>query len=163
MNRSTPGLPITNSQSLLKLTSIKFVMPSSHLILCHLLLLLPPIPPNIRVFSRVNSLHEVAKVLEFFSFSISSSNEHPGLMWLDYILYWIQLQRKDFESFCSVSCNCSKYWVQRKEENTKMRKGENVYWGLSLESCFTLVLSSRTRWRGEFIKKYRFLGTSLVV
>ena len=52
MNRSTPGLPaITNSQSLLKLMSIESVMPSSHLILCHPLLLLPPIPPSIRVFS----------------------------------------------------------------------------------------------------------------
>ena len=130
--------------------------------------LLSPSPPapnpsqHQGLFQWVNSWHEVAKVLEFFSFSISPSNEHPGLMWLDYILYWIQVQRKDFESFCSVSWNCSKYWAQWKE-NTKMRKGENVYWGLILESCFTLVLSSRTRWRGEFIKKYRFLGTSLVV
>ena len=49
----------------LKLTSIESVMPSSHLILCCPLLLLPPIPPSIRVFSRVNSSHEVAKVLEF--------------------------------------------------------------------------------------------------
>ena len=51
MNRSTPGLPVhPNSQSSLKLTSIESVMPSSHLILCRPLLLLPPIPPSIRVF-----------------------------------------------------------------------------------------------------------------
>ena len=66
---ATPGiaarqasLSITNSRSSLRLASIESVMPSSHLILCRPLLLLPPIPPSIRVFS---SLHEVAKVLEF--------------------------------------------------------------------------------------------------
>ena len=58
------SLSITNSWSLLKLMSIESVMPSSHLILCHPLLLLPPIPPSIR-FQWVNSSHEVVKVLEF--------------------------------------------------------------------------------------------------
>ena len=58
------SLSITNSWSSLKLTSIELVMPSSHL-LCHPLLLLPPIPPSIRVFSNESTLHEVAKVLEF--------------------------------------------------------------------------------------------------
>ena len=53
-------LSVTNSRSSLRLTSIELVMPSSHLILCHPLLLLPPFPPSIRIFS-----HEVAKVLEF--------------------------------------------------------------------------------------------------
>ena len=58
MNRSTPGLPvITNSQSSLRLTSIKSVIPFSHLILCRPLLLLPPIPPSIRVFSNESTLH----------------------------------------------------------------------------------------------------------
>ena len=59
------SLSITNSRSSLRLTSIASVMPSSHLILCHPLLLLPPIPPSISLFQWVNSLHEVAKVLEF--------------------------------------------------------------------------------------------------
>ena len=58
------SLSITNSQSSLRLTSIELVMPSSHLILCRPLLL-PPIPPSIRVFSNESTLHEVAKVLEF--------------------------------------------------------------------------------------------------
>ena len=58
------SLSITNSQSSLKLMSVESVMPSSHLI-CRPLLLLPPIPPSIRVFQWVNSSHEVAKVLEF--------------------------------------------------------------------------------------------------
>ena len=59
------SVSITISQSSLKLMFIKSVMPSSHLILCHPLLLLPPIPPSIRVFSNESTLHEVAKVLEF--------------------------------------------------------------------------------------------------
>ena len=59
------SLSITNSRSSLKLMSIESVMPSSHLILCCPLLLLPPIPPSIRDFFNVNSSHEVAKVLEF--------------------------------------------------------------------------------------------------
>jgi len=59
------SLSITNSGSSLKLTSIESVMPSSHLILCRPLLLLPPIPPSISLFQWVNSSHEVAKVLEF--------------------------------------------------------------------------------------------------
>ena len=64
MNHSTQAsLSITNSRSSLKLMSIESVMPSSHLILCRPLLLLPQIPLSIRVFS--NSSHEVAKVLEF--------------------------------------------------------------------------------------------------
>ena len=58
------SLSITNSRSSPRLTSIESVMPSSHLILCRSLLLLPPIPPSIRVFSN-ESTHEVAKVLEF--------------------------------------------------------------------------------------------------
>ena len=59
------SLSITNSWSLPKLMYIKSVMPSSHFILCHPLLLLPPIPPSIRVFSNENASDEVARVLEF--------------------------------------------------------------------------------------------------
>ena len=72
MNCSTPGLPVHHQlPEFTQTTSIESVMPSSHLILCRPLLLLPPIPPSIRVFSNpsVNSSHEVAKVLEF-QFSI---------------------------------------------------------------------------------------------
>ena len=89
VNRSTPGLPaIANSQSLLKLMSIESVMPSSHLILCHPLRLLPPSPPSIRVFSNESTLRIRWPKYWSFSFSISPSNEHPGLIsirmdWLD--------------------------------------------------------------------------------
>ena len=82
------SLSITNSWSLLKLVSIESVMPSSHLILCHPLLLLPPIPPSIRVFSDESAFRMRWPKYWSFSFSISPSNEHPGLIffrmdWLD--------------------------------------------------------------------------------
>ena len=82
------SLSITNSQSLPKLMSIESVMPSSHLILCHSLLLLPPIPSRIRVFSNESTLCMMWPKYWSFSFSISPSNEHPGLVsfrmdWLD--------------------------------------------------------------------------------
>ena len=86
------SLSITNYQSLPKLMSIKSVMPSSHLILCHPLLLLPPIPPSIRVFSSESTLLMRWPKYWSFSFSISTSNEHPGLTlgWTG----WISLQSK---------------------------------------------------------------------
>ena len=82
------SLSITNPRRLLKLMSIKSVMPSSHFILCHPLLLQPPIPPSIRVFSSESALHMRWPKYWSFSFSISPSNEHPGLIsfrmnWLD--------------------------------------------------------------------------------
>ena len=73
------SLSITNSWSLLKLMPIELVMPFSHLILCRRLLLLPPIPPSIRVFSNESTLRMRWPKYWSFSFSISSSNEHPGL------------------------------------------------------------------------------------
>ena len=88
MNHRTPGpLSFTNYQSLPKLMSIESVIPSSHLILfCPLLL--PPIPPTIRVFSSESTLRMRWPKYWSFSLSISPSNEHPGLIsfrmdWLD--------------------------------------------------------------------------------
>ena len=82
------SLSITNSQSLLRLMSIESVMPSSRLILCRPLHLLPPIPPSIRVFSNESTLCMRWPKYWNFSFSVSPSNEHPGLIsfrmdWLD--------------------------------------------------------------------------------
>ena len=81
------SLSITNSWSLLKLMPTESVMPSSHLILCRPLLLLPPIPPSISVFSNESTLCMRWAKYWSFSFSISPSNEHPGLIfrmdWLD--------------------------------------------------------------------------------
>ena len=82
------SLSITNSQALLKLMSIESVMPSSHLILCRPLLLLPLISPSIRVFSNESTLHMRWSKYWSFSFSIIPSKEIPGLIsfrmdWLD--------------------------------------------------------------------------------
>ena len=82
------SLSITNSRSSLRLMSIESVMPSSHLILCRPLLLLPPIPPSIRVFSNEVTLHMRWPKYWSLSFSIIPSKEIPGLIsfrmdWLD--------------------------------------------------------------------------------
>ena len=89
MNCSTPGLPV-HHRSLPNLMSIEWVMPSNHLILCHPLLLLLSIFPNIRVFSNESALRIRWPKYWSFSFNISPSNEHPGLIsfrmdWSDHL------------------------------------------------------------------------------
>ena len=93
MNRSPPGLPVRHqlSRSPPKPMSIESVMPSKHLILCHSLFLLPPIPPSIRVFSNESALRMRWPKYWSFNFSISPSNVHPGLIsfrmdWLDFLV-----------------------------------------------------------------------------
>ena len=88
MNRSTPGLPVHHQVPEFRLAFIESVMPSSHLILCRPLLLLPPIPPSIRVFSNESTLCMRYPKYWSFSFSIIPSKEIPGLIsfrmdWLD--------------------------------------------------------------------------------
>ena len=83
------SLSITNSRSSLRLRSIELVMPSSHLILCHPLLLLPPIPPSIRVFSNESALRMRWPKYWSFSFSIIPSEEHPGLISFRMAYYFI--------------------------------------------------------------------------
>ena len=84
------SLSITNSWSSPKLMSIDSVIPSNHLILCHPLLLMPPIFPSIKVFSNESALHIRWSKYWSFRFSISPFNEHPGLIsfkmdWLDFL------------------------------------------------------------------------------
>ena len=83
------SLSITNSRSSLRLMSIESVMPSSHLILCHPLLLLPPIPPSIRVFSNESTLLMRWPKSWSFSFSIIPSKEIPGLISLIRPFQWV--------------------------------------------------------------------------
>ena len=83
------SLSITNSRNLPKLMPIESVMPSSHLILCRSLLLLPPIPPSIRVFSNESTLRMRWPMYWSFSFNISPSNEHPGL--ISFRMDWLNL------------------------------------------------------------------------
>ena len=96
---ATPGiaarqasLSITNSRSSPRFTSIESVIPSSHLILGRPLLLLPPIPPSIRVFSSESTLHMRWPKYWSFSFSIIPSKEHPGL--ISFGMDWFSLQSK---------------------------------------------------------------------
>ena len=93
---ATPGttarqasLSITNSQSLLKLMCIELMMPSNHLILCCPLLLLPSIFPSIKVFSNESALHIRWPKYWSFSFKMSPSNEHPGL--ISFRMDWLVL------------------------------------------------------------------------
>ena len=83
------SLSITNSQSSPKLLSNESVMPSSRLILGHPLLLLPSIPPSIRIFSNESALRTKWPKYWSFSLSISPSNEHPGL--ISFRMYWLAL------------------------------------------------------------------------
>ena len=83
------SLSITNSRSPPKPMSIKLVMPTNHLILCHPLLLLPPIPPSIRVFSNESALRIRWSKYWSFSFNISPFNEHPGL--ISFRMDWLAL------------------------------------------------------------------------
>ena len=110
MNHSTPGLPVHHQ--LLEFTqthaSIESVMPSSHLILCCSLLLLPPIPHSIRVFSNESTLHMKQPKYWSFSFSISPSSEHPGLIsfkmdWLDLLAVQGTLESSPTQQFKSVN------------------------------------------------------------
>ena len=102
------SLSITNSRSSPKLMCIKSVMPSSHLILCHPLLLLPPISPSIRVFSNESTLHMRWPKYWSFTFSISPSNEHPGLIsfrmdWLDLLAVQGTLKSSPTPQFKSIN------------------------------------------------------------
>ena len=89
MNCSTPGFPVINSQSLLKLMSIELVMPFNHLILCHLLLFLSSIFPSIRVFSNESVLCIRWPKYWNFTFSVSPSNEYSGL--ISFRMDWLEL------------------------------------------------------------------------
>ena len=101
-------LSITNSQRLLKLTSIELVMPSNHLILCCPLLRLPSILPSSRVFSNESALRIRWPKYWSFSFNISPSNEHPGLIsfrmdWLDLLVVQGTLESSPTPQFKSIN------------------------------------------------------------
>ena len=102
------SLSITNSRRSLKLMSIESVMSSSHLILCHPLLLLPPNPPSIRVFSNESTLQMRWPKYWSFTFSISPSNEHPRLIsfrmdWLDLLVVQGTLKSSPTPQFKSIN------------------------------------------------------------
>ena len=105
------SLSITNSRSLLKLMPIESVMPSSHLILCRPLLLLPPIPPSIRIFSNESTFRMKWPKYWSFSFSISPSNENPGL--ISFRMDWLDLLAVQGTLKHLLQHHSSKAWIFR--------------------------------------------------
>ena len=129
------SLSITNSRSSLKLMSIESVMSSSHLILCRPLLLLPLIPPRIRVFSHKSTLHMRWPKYWSCSFSISPSNEHPGLIsfrmdWLD--LLAVQGTLKVLLQHCSSKASILRrsafFTVQHSHPYIPILVKEVIFW-----------------------------------
>ena len=119
------SLSITNYRSLLKLMPIELVIPSSHLILCGPLLLLPPVPPSIRVFSSESALCMRWPKYWSLSFSISPSNEHPGLIcfrmdWLDLLALQGTLKTlfQHHSSKASIFWRSAFFMVQLSHPNT---------------------------------------------
>ena len=134
------SLSITNSRSSLRLTSIESVMPSSHLILCRPLFLLPPIPPSIRVFSNESTLRMRWPKYWSFSFSIISSKEHPGLIsfrmdWLD--LLAVQGTLKSLLQH--HSSKASRHLLRVGTGNTKVKKKQSSALGTTLGSQLELL------------------------
>ena len=130
--------------------SIESVMPSSHLILCHPLLLLPPIPPSIRVFSNESTLCMRWPKYWSFSFSVSPSNEHPGLIsfrmdWLDLLAVQGTLKRlpQHHTSTASILQHSAFFTVQL--SHPYMTTGKTIAYICTInmyiiDSLFTVVL-----------------------
>ena len=115
-----PSLSFTISQNLLKLISIESVMPSNHLILCCPLLFLPSIFPSIRVFSNESGLCVRWPKYWSFSFSISLSNEHSGLIsfridWFDLLAVQGTLKLRSWTPYCKEARGKKKYvsWINK--------------------------------------------------
>ena len=113
------SLSMTNSRSSLRLTSIKLVMPSSHLILCRPLFHLPPIPPSIRVFPNESTVRMRWPKYWNFSFSIIPSKEIPGLMsfrmhWLDLLV--VQGTLKSLLRLCFAGAAVKRYPMSKVRE-----------------------------------------------
>ena len=131
------SLYIMNSKSPLKPMSIVLVMPSNYLILCHPLLLLPPILPSIRVFSNESTLRMRWPKYWSFSFNISPSNEHPGLIsfrmdWLDLLAVQGTLKSllQNHSSKASVLRRSAFFTVQL--SHPYMTTGKTIDWGMLL-------------------------------
>ena len=124
------SLSIANSWSLFKLMSIKWVTPSSHLILCRPLLLLPPIPPSIKVFSNESTLHMRWPDYWSFSFSIILSKEIPGL--ISFRMDWLDLLAVQINALGQV--NVKIWW-----SDIAVKKAFNVH-------CYFFMINRINMW-----------------
>ena len=149
MNRSMPGLPVHHhSRSLHKLMSIESVMPSNHLILCRPLLLLPPVLPSIRVLSNESALCGRWPKYWSFTFSISPSKEHPGLIsfrmdWLD--LFAVQGTLKSLLQHHSSKASilqCSAFFTVQLS-HPYMTTGKKVVLRKAKEEARTFILEGQ--------------------
>ena len=127
------SLSITNSQSSPRLTSIESVMPSSHLILCCPLLLPPPIPPSIRVFSNKSTLRMRWPKYWNFSFSIIPSKEHPGL--ISFRMDWLDLLAAQGTLKSLLQHHSSKASILRHSAFFTVRRGQLIFYQLKVEKC----------------------------
>ena len=127
------SMSFTTSWSLLKLMSIKLVMPSNHLILCHPLFLLPSIFPSIRVFSNGLALHIRWPKYWSFSFSISPSNGYSGLIsfrmdWLDLLAVQGPLKSLPQHHSSKASILCSSAFLMVQLSHPYMTTGKTIAW-----------------------------------
>ena len=158
------SLSITNSWSLLKLMPIESVMPSSHLILCHPLLLLPPIPPSIRVFSNESALPFRWPKHWSFSFSISPSNEHPGLVsfrmdWLDHLAVQGTLKSllQHHSSKASIIRNSAFFTVQLSHPYTTTGKTIALTIRIFVGEVMSLLFNMLSRLVITFLPRSKYL------
>ena len=158
------SLSITNSRSLPKLMSIESVMPSSHLILCHPLLLLPSIFPSIRIFSNESALHIRWQKYWSFSFNISPSNEHLGLIsfsmdWLD--LFEVQGTLKSLlqhhSSKASILWHLAFFIVQRSHPYMTTRKTIALTRRTSVDQVISLLFNMLSRLAVTFLLRSKHL------
>ena len=157
------SLSITNSRSLPKLMSIESVMPSSHLILCCPFLLLSPIPPSIRVFSSESTLCMRWPKYWSFSFCISPSNEHPGL--ISFRMDWLDLLAESYPTPQFESINSSMLSFLHSPTLTSIHDYWKNYSLLSHEKEWSWVNSSEvaepwtyyTEWSQKKKSKYHVL------
>ena len=155
------SLSITNSRSLLKLTSIELVMPSNYLILCRPLLLLPSIPPSIRAFSNESTLCMRWPKYWSFSFSISPSSEYPGLIsfrmdWLD-LLTFHQIN-SSFHTWSFDSMSILRIpWTTRKPNHSILKEINPEH---SLEG---LMLKLKLQYFGHLMRRVDSLEKTLML
>ena len=156
------SLSITNSQSLLILTSIELVMPSNHLILCCPLLFLPSIFPSIRVFSNESVLHMRWPKYWSFSFSISPSNEYSGLIsfrmdWLDLLAVQGTLNLEPHQSKISI-LQCSAFFiVQLSHPYMTTEKNKALTRQTFVDKVMSLLFNILSRFVIAFLPKSKHL------
>ena len=144
-----------SSQSLPKLVSIESVMPSNYLILCHPLLLLPSVFPSIRVFSSELSLRIRWPTYWSFSFSISPSNEHPGL--ISFRMHWLDL-------LADLLCICLTCWRRLRVPWGARRSNQSILKEINPEcSLEGLMLKLKLQYFGHLIPRTNSLGKTLIL